>query len=90
MARSGQPHFTFAVLASGAGAGDAAATFPEAIASTYVTTCQRFSSGRNAHDGIPLSLSPLVTNQNTSPEVTPFNLPSTREGTLPVPLPAFP
>src|SRR5579862_4922101 len=63
---------------------------PELMASTKLTTCHRLSSGSAAHDGIPLSLSPLVMNQKISPAATPFSLPSTNEGTLPVPCKVFP
>src|SRR4249920_1124978 len=44
----------------------------------------------NAHEGIPLSLSPLVMNQKISPSVTPFSFPSISEGTFPVPFNVFP
>src|ERR1700730_3480521 len=39
---------------------------------------------------MPLSLSPRVMNQNTSPGVTEASFPSTSDGTLPVPFPVFP
>src|SRR5258708_32015098 len=39
---------------------------------------------------MPLSLSPHVMNQNSSTGVTESSLPSTRDGTLPVPFPAVP
>src|SRR5260370_6908641 len=39
---------------------------------------------------MPLSLSPRVMNQNTSPGVTESSLPSTSDGTRPVPFPAGP
>src|SRR5712671_6325205 len=39
---------------------------------------------------MPLSLSPRVMNQNSSPGVTVSSLPSTSDGTLPVPFPVFP
>jgi len=74
-----------------AGAGVAAAALlPDAISSTYVTTCHLDCSGNVCQEGIPFSWSPLVMNQNTSPGVIPFKTPLTSDGTFPVPCSVFP
>ena len=84
--------FNFDVLVSGGGGAAASGSAFSAGKTdvTYVTIFQRWLAGKNAHEGIPLSLSPCVMNQNTSPGLTESSFPSTSEGTLPVPFPVLP
>ena len=83
--------FNFEMLLSG---GAAAAPGSAFIAGktdvTYVTIFQRWLAGKKAHEGIPLDLLPRVINQKISPGGTDSSVPSTNDGTFPVPFPSLP
>src|SRR4029077_18457784 len=57
---------------------------------TYVTIFHRSPCGKPCHEGIPLSMSPLVTYHKTSPSAADCVRPLASEGIFPVPSPVSP